>query len=89
MLIERMLRLPGLDTVRISKVMGHADEALVRAGGARDLDGVGNNGADEAADFGRRRVPWWIIDARCNFASLASCCADSASVLHCHLQECG
>ena len=31
--------------------------------GARDLDRLGNNGADEAADFGRRRVPWWIIDA--------------------------
>ena len=31
--IERMLRLRELDTVRISKVQGHADEALVRAGG--------------------------------------------------------
>ena len=48
LLIERMLRLRGLDTVRISKVMGHADEALVRAGGARDLDRFGNNRADEA-----------------------------------------
>ena len=37
---------------------------MVRAGGARDLDRLGNNGADEAADFGRRRMPWWIIDAR-------------------------
>ena len=27
-----------LDTVRIFKVQGHADEALVRAGRARDLD---------------------------------------------------
>ena len=50
--------------VRISKVMGHADEALVRAGGAGDLDRLGNNRADEAADFGRRRVPWRISDAR-------------------------
>ena len=39
---------------------------LVRAGRARDLDRLGNNGADEAADFGRRRVSWWIIDARRN-----------------------
>ena len=55
LIIERMLRLRELDTVRISKVKGHADEALVRAGGARDLDRLGDNGADEAADFGRRR----------------------------------
>ena len=32
LLIERMLCLRGLDTVRISKVMGHADDDLVRAG---------------------------------------------------------
>ena len=53
LLIERMLRLRVLDTVRISKVKGHADEALVRTGGVRELDQLGNDGADEAADFGR------------------------------------
>ena len=42
----------ALSSVRISKVKGHADEALVRAGGARDLDRLGDNAADEAADFG-------------------------------------
>ena len=72
LLIERMLRLRGLDTVRISKVKGHADEALVRAGRARDLDRLGNNGADEAADFGRGRVPWWIIDSRRNHSGLCA-----------------
>ena len=30
-LIERMLHIRGLSTVRISKAKGHADEALVRA----------------------------------------------------------
>ena len=45
-LIQRMLHLRVLDTVRISEV----------------------NGADEAADFGRRRVPWWIFDARRNYS---------------------
>ena len=25
--------------------------------------------ADEAADFGRRRVPWWVIDARRDFCA--------------------
>ena len=72
LLIERMLRLRELDTVRISKVKGHADEALVRAGAVRDLDRLGNNGADEAADFGRRRVPWWIIDARRNYSGVCA-----------------
>ena len=32
LLIERMLQLRELDTVRISKVKGHADEALFRWG---------------------------------------------------------
>ena len=71
-LIERMLHIRGLNTVRISKVKGHADEALVRAGAVRGLDKLGNDGADEAADFGRRRVPWWVIDARRNFSGVCS-----------------
>ena len=40
--------------------------------GARDLDRLGNNGADEAADFGCRRVPWWIIDARRNYSGMCA-----------------
>ena len=39
---------------------------MVRAGSARELGRLGNDGADEAADFGRTRVPWWVIDARRN-----------------------
>ena len=46
-LIERMLHIRGL-AVRISKVKGHADEALVRAGTVRGFDKLGNDGADEA-----------------------------------------
>ena len=38
--VERMLRLRGMGTVRITKVK------------------VGNDGADEAPDIGRRRVHW-------------------------------
>ena len=71
-LIERMLRIRGLDSVRISKVNGHADEAMVRTGTVRGLDKLGNDGADEAADFGRRRVPWWVIDARQNLSGVCS-----------------
>ena len=80
---ERMLRLRGLDTVRISEVKGHADEALVRA----------NNGADEAIDFGRRRVPWWIIiDARRNYSGVCARWRPFVLGLHrffyCHCQGC-
>ena len=56
LLIDRMLRLRGPDTVRISKVEGHADEAMVLHGQVREVDRLGNNSADEACDFGRRRV---------------------------------
>ena len=42
-----MLRLRGPDTVRISKVKGHADEAMVLHGQEREVDRLGNNAADE------------------------------------------
>ena len=79
LLIDRMLRLRGPDTVRVSKVKGHADEAMVRSGQVREVDRLGNNAADEAADFGRRRVGNAVIDARRNWGllSLVSC------VFHC------
>ena len=62
-LIRRMLDLRGRGTVRITKAKGHADEAVVLDGRVRDLDRLGNNAADEAADFGRRRVRPAVIDA--------------------------
>ena len=55
-LIRRMLDLRGRDTVRITKVKGHADKGMVSDGRVRELDRLGNNAADEATDFGRRRV---------------------------------
>ena len=63
-LIRRMLDLRGRDTVRVTEVKGHADEGMVFYGRVRELDRVGNNAADEAADFGRRRVGPAVIDAR-------------------------
>ena len=69
-LIERMLHLRGLDTVRISKVKGHADEVMVLHGRVREDDRIGNNAADEAADFGRRRVGNAVIDARRNLSGV-------------------
>ena len=71
-LIERMLQLRGLDTVKVTKVKGHASEDMVLDGRVRDLDRLGNNAADEAADFGRRRVPVHIIDARRNLVGVCN-----------------
>ena len=65
-LIRRMIDLRGSDTVRITKVKGHADEDMVADGRVRMVDRLGNNAADEAADFGRRRVGPAVIDARRN-----------------------
>ena len=51
LLMERTLHLRGLDTVRVSKVKGHADEDMVLHGRVRGEDKFGNDAADEAADF--------------------------------------
>ena len=37
-------------------LMGHADEEMVKVGQVRELDRLGNDAADEAADLGRGRV---------------------------------
>ena len=70
LLIERMLHLRGLDTVRIFKVKGHADDGMVLRGQVRREDRLGNDAADEAADFGRRRVSPAVIDARRNLSGV-------------------
>ena len=43
------------DTVKVSKVKGHATPAMVASGDVRVEDLIGNNGADAAADLGRLR----------------------------------
>ena len=63
-----MLRLRGLDTVRITKVKGHADEDMVLDGRVREVDRFGN----EAADFGRRSVGNAVIDARRNLSGVCN-----------------
>ena len=68
--IDRMLHLRCLDTVRITKVKGHADQWMVLDGRVREVDSLGNNAADEAAAFGRRRVGNGIVDARCNLSGV-------------------
>ena len=71
-LIRRMLDLRGRDTVRVTKVKGHADEGMVFDGRVRELDKLGNNAADDAADFGRRRVAPAVIDARRNLSGVCA-----------------
>ena len=70
LLIDCILQRRGLDTVCISKVKGHADEGMVLDGRVREVDRLGNNATDEAADFGRRRVGNAVIDARRNLSGV-------------------
>ena len=70
LLVERMLHLRGLDTVRITKVKGHADEVMVLDGRVGELDRLGNDAADEAADFSRRRVGNAVVGARRNLSGV-------------------
>ena len=70
LLIDRMLRRRGLDTVCISEGKGHADDGMVLHGQVRREDKLGNDAADEAADFGRRRVSPAVIDARRNLSGV-------------------
>ena len=56
------------DTVRISKVKGHADEGMVLDGRVREIDRLGN----DAADFGRERVGNAFIDARRDLSGVCS-----------------
>ena len=62
--------LRGRDTVRVTKVKGHADEGMVSDGRVRELDRLGNDAVDEAADFGRRWVGLAVIGARRNLSGV-------------------
>ena len=63
-IIHSMLCLRGFDTVKVSKVKGHATRAMVNNGDVRFEDLVGTNGADAAADLGRSRQQDAVITAR-------------------------
>ena len=65
-IIRSMLSLRGFETVKVSKVKGHATHAMVAGGDVRLADLVGNNGADAAADLGRLRQHDDVITARRN-----------------------
>ena len=50
-LAQYMIRTRGRDTVRVTKVKGHAEDVDVQQGRVRLEDQVGNAEADTAADF--------------------------------------
>ena len=81
-LIRKLLSIRGEGTVCISKAKGHADESLVRNGQVRALDRYGNSRADEAADFGRRRVWPDVADARRNLSGVCRQWYPVVQVLH-------
>ena len=63
-LARYMIRTGGRDTVRVTKVKGHAEDVDVQQGRVRLLDKQGNADADAAADLGRRHQSEILIDAR-------------------------
>ena len=65
-IIRSMLSLRGFETVKVSKVKGHATPAMVAGGDVRLEDLVGNKGADAAADLGLLRQHDDVITARRN-----------------------
>ena len=63
-LVQYMIRTRGRDTVRVTKVKGHAKDDDVQHGRVRLLDRQSNIEADTAADLGRRHQTEVLINAR-------------------------
>ena len=62
-LAQYMIRTRGRDTVRVTKVKGHAEDVDVQQGRVRLVDQQRNAEADAAADLGRRHQSEILIDA--------------------------
>ena len=63
-LVQYMIRTRGRETVRVTKVKGHAEDVDVQLGRVRLVDQQGNAEADTAADLSRRHQSEVLIDAR-------------------------
>ena len=63
-IIQHMIQARRQDTVRVTKVKGHATEADVEQGRVRLEDRLGNEKADAAADLGRRHQLEQVMDVR-------------------------
>ena len=64
LLFRSLVSKRGLGTCAISEVEGHADDEMVRRGSVRQVDKVGSDRADEAADFDKRRVTVDVTECR-------------------------
>ena len=84
-LVQYMIRTRGRDTVRVSKVRGHANNDDVQHGRVRLLDHQGNVEADTAADLGRRHQPELLIDARRKLLQVRSYWYPIMTDLHCFM----
>ena len=60
---QYMIRTRGRDTVRVTKVKGHATDSDVELGRVRLEDKLGNAEADTAADLGKRHQSELLMDA--------------------------
>ena len=63
LLVQYMIRTRDRETVRVTKVKGHAEDADVQSGRVRLEDQLRNPEAD-TADLGRRHQSEVLIDAR-------------------------
>ena len=61
-LVQYMIRIRGRETVRVTKVKGHAEDSDVQQGRVRLEDQLGNADSDAAADLGRRHQSEVLID---------------------------
>ena len=84
-IIHSMLCLRVPDTVKVSKVKGHATPALVAHGDVRIEDLIGNDGADAAADLGRLRQDDEVISARRNLLRVRRLWYPIMLDLHCFM----
>ena len=79
---QYMVRTRGRETVRVTKVMGHAEDSDVQQGRVRLVDQHGNAEADTAADLGRRHQSEVLIDARRRLFKARSPCYPIMLDLH-------
>ena len=73
-LAQYMIRTRDRETVRVTKVKGHAEDVDVQQGRVRLEDQVGNTEADAAADLGRRHQSEVLIDSRRRLIQARSYC---------------
>ena len=80
--VQQTARWRGSGKAAVTKVKGHADGGLVAQGRVREVDRIGNNEADAAADLGRKRVHYFITDARRPFNRACARCYPVQQEIH-------